>query len=327
MAERRQVRASSVSRALVILGDRWTWLILRAAFLGARRFQDWQAALGPSDPLLAERLRSLVENRVLKKVGRTDQRGGHEYQLTQCGLELWAPLVAIWAWETTWVAGRSEEAPQLVHTDCGARASPGLASGSCGAAVRARDVSQQAGPGAGWDEAPPPRHHRRSSQSDASSDRRLYVRETIAVIGDRWSALVLVACFAGHRRFTDFERGMHIPPYVLTQRLRTFQKVGVLTQSTVAGGGRSGSEYRLTAKGLALFSILMTLTRWADRWLAGPAGVPVELTHRVCDGQLLPELRCAHCDGVLQRRRIRFVDQDGRTTSVLRLPVPVQSGN
>ena len=317
LPEQKLVRSSSVGRALVILGDRWTWLILRAAFLGARRFQDWQAALGLSDPLLASRLRSLVAAGILARVPCADHRARHEYHLTGQGLDLWASLVAIWAWETSWVSGRADTAPLLIHGECGQSITPRLACGSCGRVAAARDVSQRPGPGAGMDAAPRARHHRLTTQPGDSSDSQLYESQTMAVIGDRWSAAVLAASFAGIRRFTDFQRELHIPPYVLTQRLKSFLAIDIVYQVATATN-RSHHEYRLSAKGLALFPVLMLLMQWADQWLAGSAGPPLEVTHQSCGQDLRPELQCSACGLALQRRAVHFTDRSGRPASVLR---------
>ncbi len=310
MSEPKLLRASSIGRALVVLGDRWTWLILRAAFLGVRRFGDWQTSLGLSDPLLAARLRNLVDAGVLRKVPYPDHGSRFEYHLTEQGLELWASLVAIWTWETTCVPGRARVAPRLIHVDCGQPTTPVLVCGACGRPAGARDVTPQPGPGAGWDEAPPARHHRQTTQSGDASDDRLYEAQTMAVIGDRWSAAVLAACFAGVHRFSDFESELHIPPYVLTQRLKSFVAIDVIRPVATATN-RSHKEYRLSAKGLALFPVLMLLMAWADEWLAGSAGAPLRVIHEECGHDLTPRLACNRCDAVLRRRSVQFVGVDG----------------
>ena len=304
------LRASSVGRALVVLGDRWTWLILRAAFLGARRFGDWQAALGLSDPLLAARLRNLVEAGVLVTVPSRHHRTRVEYHLTDKGLDLWAALVSIWAWETTWVPGRAATAPRLMHDACGQATVPVLACGSCGRPASASDVTPQDGPGAGWDQAPRARHHRQTTQSGDASDQRLYEQQTMAVLGDRWSAAVLAACFVGVRRFTDFERELHIAPYTLTERLKSFVAIDVL-RPVASESNRAHSEYRLSAKGLALFPVLMLLMAWADQWLVGADGPPLRVIHTDCGQDLQPGLVCNVCTVALQRWSVHFVDSDG----------------
>ncbi len=132
----------------------------------------------------------------------------------------------------------------------------------------------------------------------------------MAVLGDRWSAAVLAACFTGVRRFTDFERELHIPPYILTQRLKSFVAIDILRPG-VSETNRSHGEYRLSAKGLALFPVLMLLMSWADQWLAGAGGPPLRVIHTDCGKDLRPQLVCNVCEVGLQRRSVHFVDPDG----------------
>lgn len=85
----------SVARSLSLLGDRWTRLILRNAFLAIRRFDDFQAQLGVTRHILADRLSRLVEAEVLKKVPYQDNPPRHEYRLTEKGRDLYPVLLAL----------------------------------------------------------------------------------------------------------------------------------------------------------------------------------------------------------------------------------------
>src|SRR5438093_10546705 len=78
----------SVARALSVVGDRWTLLILRDAFLGVRRFEDLQADLGTTRHRLADRLRKLVEHGVLERVRYAERPPRFEYRLTAKGRDL-----------------------------------------------------------------------------------------------------------------------------------------------------------------------------------------------------------------------------------------------
>ena len=78
----------SVARTLSVLGDRWTMLILRNAFMGIRRFDDFQRSLGLTRHVLSERLKRLVEHEILVKVPYVERQERFEYQLTEKGLDL-----------------------------------------------------------------------------------------------------------------------------------------------------------------------------------------------------------------------------------------------
>ena len=79
--------ACSLARTVSVIGDRWTLLILRDCFLRVRRFEDFQARLGITRPILASRLRKLVKEFVLTKVPYQERPLRHEYRLTQKGLD------------------------------------------------------------------------------------------------------------------------------------------------------------------------------------------------------------------------------------------------
>ncbi len=95
---------NALGRALGLLGDEWTLLIVKAALEGARRYGDWKAALAISDAVLSARLRTLVDAEVLRTVPTSTSR--HEYALTRRGVELWRLLLAIWDWERRHAAVR-----------------------------------------------------------------------------------------------------------------------------------------------------------------------------------------------------------------------------
>jgi DNA-binding HxlR family transcriptional regulator len=299
---------SSIGRAIRLLGDLWTLLILRDAFLlHTRRFRGWTESLGISDPVLARRLRDLVGGGVLRRVPYSSAPERHEYLLTEAGLELWSLLVAIWAWERRWVAGKAEILPQLAHDRCGARADARLGCASCGAVVGARDTAGERSPGADPERNAPPRFRRRSARGEGPTDPALQFPETMALLGDRWSTVMLAAALLGTRRFVDFQRDLGVPPTLLSQRLRTLAALDVLRR--VPSAARSNHhEYRLTEKGLAFFPIMMLMTHWANRWMATPAGPPVRVTHRACGAMLEPVLLCDHCGGVLERRQVHFTE-------------------
>ena len=86
-----------VARAVDIVGDRWSLLIVRDAFDGASRFSQFQQNLGIAKNILADRLRGLVERGVLE--ARSNERGTrHEYVLTDCGMELFTVIVSLRQW-------------------------------------------------------------------------------------------------------------------------------------------------------------------------------------------------------------------------------------
>ena len=130
--------------------------------------------------------------------------------------------------------------------------------------------------------------------SNVSWDRsRCSVAGTLAVVGEKWSLLVLREAFFGVRRFADFQRVLGAPKAVLSDRLVTLVAQGVLSRVPYqAEGERQRHEYRLTAKGRDLYPTLVALMQWGDTYLTdGPP--PLELQHRDCGAAVDLELACA----------------------------------
>lgn len=88
----------SIARALEIVGERWTLLIIRDVFLGLRRFDEFQESLGIARNVLADRLQKLVDAGILEKVCYGDRGDRFDYQLTKKGLDLHVALTGLRQW-------------------------------------------------------------------------------------------------------------------------------------------------------------------------------------------------------------------------------------
>jgi DNA-binding HxlR family transcriptional regulator len=156
----------SVAQCLEVVGEWWSMLIIRDAFLGVTRFEDFHERLGISRNVLNERLGHLVEAGALERVPYSEHPPRFDYRLTDKGRDLWPVLTAMRQWGDRWQAPHG--APiELVHKDCGHVAQAVETCSACGEPITARDVRAVAGPGASNDPLIPPR--RRSSPSRAPS--------------------------------------------------------------------------------------------------------------------------------------------------------------
>jgi DNA-binding HxlR family transcriptional regulator len=88
----------ALARALEVVGERWTMLIVRDAFYGVRRFNDFQAHLDIPKAVLSDRLSGLVQDGILQRRPDPDHAGRHHYELTAAGRELWPALYALLTW-------------------------------------------------------------------------------------------------------------------------------------------------------------------------------------------------------------------------------------
>lgn len=128
----------SITRPLVVLGDRWTLLVLKTAFNGVRRFNAFQTALGISRSRLQDRLDRLVEHEILTKTKSSD--GNYEeYRLTRKGQDVYPVLMALRDWGDRYMAPDGPPV-HFRHRDCAGEAHVSLACDACGNTLTARDV-------------------------------------------------------------------------------------------------------------------------------------------------------------------------------------------
>src|SRR3979411_1225165 len=93
----------SVAGSLELVGERWTLLILRDAFMGARRFEDFQRRTGMARNVLTARLSRLVEDGIFKRVLYQEHPSRYEYRLTEKGIDLWPVIVSLLQWGDRYV--------------------------------------------------------------------------------------------------------------------------------------------------------------------------------------------------------------------------------
>jgi len=137
----------SVSRALALIGDQWTLMILRETLFGVRRYGQFARNLGIPRPTLSERLRSLVEAGLLQRVLYARDPDRFEYRLTEAGRELFGAAVMLMRWGDRFLAG--PEGPPIVlrHHECGQIADPALLCDNCGTRITPYNVTPEPGPG------------------------------------------------------------------------------------------------------------------------------------------------------------------------------------
>jgi DNA-binding HxlR family transcriptional regulator len=138
----------SVARTLDVVGEWWTLLILRDAFRGTRRFDDFQASLGMARSVLTARLHKLTDAGVLDRRQYSEHPPRYEYQLTEKGRALFPVIAALMRWGDDWAAGPAGPPLLLVHAPCGQAMHPDLTCPQCGGEVSAANTASVPGPGA-----------------------------------------------------------------------------------------------------------------------------------------------------------------------------------
>lgn len=141
----RGLEADSVSRALNLVGERWTLLILREMFFGVRRYGRLARNLNIPRPTLSARLRALVDAGLLDRVRYATEPDRHEYHLSRSGRDLFPAVVALMRWGDAYLAGPQGPPIVLRHHQCGQPADPTLTCRHCQQEITAHNVTPEPG--------------------------------------------------------------------------------------------------------------------------------------------------------------------------------------
>lgn len=138
------------------------------------------------------------------------------------------------------------------------------------------------------------------------------IADTLDLIGEGWTILILREAFFGSRRFEDFQKHLGIARNILTTRLQKLVDGGVLERVPVKPGAKR-HEYKLTPMGRDLYPVLIALTQWGDRWLRVSRGAPVKFVER-STGEEIADVDIRNKDGcVIKARDLALVPGPGAT--------------
>ena len=139
----------------------------------------------------------------------------------------------------------------------------------------------------------------------------------LAIVGEKWTLLVLREAFFGLRRFEEMQQALGCARNVLSDRLAKLVEHGLLERQVYQENSqRARNEYRLTPSGIELYPVLVALMQWGDRWLAKTGEPPVEVHHSGCEATVAVELRCARGHGPLLARETYAVPGKGARLAV-----------
>ena len=138
----------SIANALDLIGEWWTILILREAFFGTRRFEDFQQHLGIARNILTARLRKLCDSGVLERVPIKAGAKRHEYRLTQMGRDLQPTLVALTQWGDRWLHLTDGAPVRFVERATGEEIADVSVQTKDGRKLKSREMAMLPGPGA-----------------------------------------------------------------------------------------------------------------------------------------------------------------------------------
>nr|WP_310522401.1 helix-turn-helix domain-containing protein [Polymorphobacter sp.] len=311
------IRTCSIWRALEIVGDTPTLLILEAGWLGARRFDDFWRETRLLKALLSDRLKRLVEANVLEKQLYSQSPPRFFYRLTEKGRDLYPVALMLLQWEKDWGEEAARRTITLTHKPCGHEFTPTPACKHCAATIDATRVDWREGPGVGW---MAPHYSRRRQLRDSIGEGSLLFHQAAQLMGDRWASLIMRSIFTGIRTFDEIRADTAIATNILSERLSWLITIGVIRQHQYAAGPVR-HEYRLTRKGVGYYPALLLLLQWGDTYYVSPEGPPLLLTHRDCGAALEPIVTCSHCHTQVQARDVDFTITDREAPGALGVAV------
>ena len=247
------LRSGEVARALQAVGDRWSFLLMRDAFLGVRRFEDLRRRTGASRGTLTARLNAMVDAGLLYRSPYGNAPSRLEYRLTEKGLAFYPVALCMWTWENRW-GGEFGLPRRLVHTVCGKTLNPGLACSHCDSAIAWRDLMYKPGPGAHsytTTHAATRRRERAGSSNCDGVERHAVPRaSTPSATGGRrrwcWRR-----CSSGCTATTTSTPHSASPPTSSADRLSAWLlAAGVIERQPCTRITRPRHEYHLTRQGL-----------------------------------------------------------------------------
>lgn len=145
--------------------------------------------------------------------------------------------------------------------------------------------------------------------------------QCLEVVGEWWTLLIVRDALFGVTRFDDFRQRLGIARNVLTQRLDHLVEQGIMTKEPYQANPVR-YDYLLTAKGRSLWTVVVAMRQWGDRW-AAPDGPPVEVVHRACGHVATIEPACSACGERVYLRDLTPVPGPGSKSGEL---VPERKG-
>lgn len=275
----------AVRQAADAICDRWSLVLIAAAFEGETRFSGFLARTGIANRLAVSRLGMLCELGVLMRVPYSVRPPRDEFVLTNMGKALLPVLQHMANWDRNW---QGETAGcGLLTSPLGEELSVTLACGQCGQVTSAREITLKLNKAQLQAVPRKAGQHRRSIVTSGNAKGATFgLAQSLDVFGDKWSIEIILLGFFRIHRFGDFCDKLGIAANTLTDRLESLVSLAIFELSDARG-------YHLTNKGIALYGVLVTIQAWADAWLPQRYKSPVQLIHAPC-GQVFKPVTVIH---------------------------------
>lgn len=294
-------RNCSIELTLDVLSDKWSFLVVREAFFGAKRFNELGESLQCSRATLSRTLQELVAADILRTEAITESGGWKRYALTQPGLDLYQVFVSLLTFGDRWLwTGTPPVA--LFHYPCRCWMQAISVWTKSGEPVDPHYVTVTPHDNYWVPDVKRLQPNRRSHAAARLSTRPDSVERALGIIGDRWTFLLLREFFHGNHRFDEFGRNTGMAPNILSNRLKTLIQHGLVTKTEHAR-----SYYRLSESGLDLYPALIHMKQWGDKWRQTSTPVPLTLIPAGADEGDTITLICSRCRTPVEARQVGYL--------------------
>ena len=308
MFNKRSSKTISVPPNIIeFIFDRWTTLIIREAFFGVHRFEQFQRNLKIARNVLSVRLQRLVATGIFEVRRYNMSPARFEYYFTEMGFDLYPFILALMEWGDKWLVDEKAPTKIVYHHNCNNRVSPVAICSRCGEQLRIDQITYEGG-----------LRDRHSNEKRLLSSRRrkppqtvshienvCTVERTLNLIGDRWTFLILREAMFNVRRFEEFSKNLSISRNILTARLKNLLKSHIFLR--VKYSERPARyEYRLSDRGVDCLPIILAEINWENKWVASSSSNLILLRHKKCSQIFEPIIICAHCNTIVKGNDIKY---------------------
>lgn len=291
--------ATSLRRALSILGDPWTMLILKDAFNGTKRFSDFQRDLNIPRQTLSLRLTALTQDEMMYRRIATPGGSARDYILTPKAFDLQDAMYAIWLWHQVNPGHSDILRFDLVHRACGHVLGATYRCSSCRGTATSDRVDIRRTQPEQFETEPRPRIARRNDNSFTAATSTVSGTIAATLVGDMPCNEILYLLFQGpeHAQAIAHELGLGIN--VVRDRLEKLKELDLVQEE--AEGRRL--VYSVLPRAEGFFPLLLAIADWGDRW-CNKTNPPPDIRVHDCGAILRPRYACDHCGEWIGRNAI-----------------------
>lgn len=293
--------STSLRRALAILGDPWTMLILKDAFNGTRRFSQFQRDLNIPKQTLSLRLSALCQTEMMYRRVSTPGQSARNYELTAKARDLQDAMYAIWLWHQTDPESASILPFDIVHTTCGHVIGATYRCTACREPATSKNVEVRRTSPEQFDPEPRPRLLRRNDHSATAATELGSGTLAATLVGDAPRNEILHLLFQGPKHMQAIATTLGLGPNVVRDRLDKLVAMGLITEER--DGRRLVYATRDRAEGF--MPLLLALSDWGDRWCNAGMPPPDIRVHQ-CGEILRARYACDHCGEWLGRHNLQL---------------------